>query len=144
MKPSKACFDLIKKFEGLSLKAYLCPAKVWTIGYGHTKGVKAGDTITQAQADKMLADEVSAFAFSVFPLIKVPVNQNQFDALVSFAYNVGTGALGKSTLLRRLNEKQYSVAADEFLKWNKAGGVVLKGLVRRREAERLLFLSRPQ
>jgi len=143
MKPSLTCFDLIKRFEGCRLRAYLCAGGVWTIGWGHTKGVKKGDVITQKQADDLLGSEVENFSSLVYPLIKAPVNQNQFDALVSFAYNVGVNALRNSTLLKKLNLKDYAGAAEEFPKWNKAGGKVLNGLISRRAAERNLFLTRP-
>ena len=133
--------DLIKSFEGCELKSYLCPAKVWTIGYGHTSGVKRGDEINQAQAERYLKADLIQFEKDVIKLVKVPINQNQFDALVSFAYNCGTRALSGSTLLRKLNAKDYAGAADEFERWNKADGKVLPGLVRRRAAEKRLFLS---
>lgn len=138
---SEACIDLIKQFEGCKLKAYKCPAGVWTIGYGRTTDVKEGDTCTQEQADNWLTEEVDEFAHLVMDMVKVPLTQHELDALTSFAYNVGLGALRKSTLLKRINESDFDAAAEEFTKWNKAGGNVLPGLVKRRKAERDLFLS---
>lgn len=130
---------MVKAHEGLRLKAYLCPAKVWTIGYGSTLGVKSGMTITEAQAEALLKKDLSRFESAVTRLVKVPLTANQFSALVSFAFNVGEGALERSTLLRHLNAGRYAMAAQEFLKWNKAGGKVLAGLTKRREDERRLF-----
>lgn len=133
--------QLIKSFEGLELEAYLCPANVWTIGYGHTKGVKEGDKITKEQAEKLLEEDLAFFRNGVKRLVKVALNKNQFGALVSFAYNLGLGSLESSTLLKMLNAKDYQGAADQFLRWNKSKGKVLTGLVRRREAERAVFLT---
>jgi len=133
--------QLIKSFEGLELEAYLCPANVWTIGYGHTKGVKKGDKITKEQAEKLLEEDLAFFRNGVKRLVKVALNKNQFGALVSFAYNLGLGSLESSTLLKMLNAKDYQGAADQFLRWNKSKGKVLTGLVRRREAERAVFLT---
>ncbi|WP_347252921.1 lysozyme [Leminorella grimontii] len=138
---SQKGIDLIKTFEGCELKAYLCPAGVWTIGYGHTKGVKRGDEITATQAECYLRGDLVSFEADVNRLVRVPLTQGQFDALVSFAYNCGSRALSTSTLLRKLNARDYSSAADEFSRWNKAGGKELPGLTRRRAAERDLFLS---
>ena len=135
--------ELIKRFEGLRLEAYLCPADVWTIGYGHTKGVNQGDKITQAGADAFLAQDVLWVAAAVDKKVKVELNTNQEAALYSFIYNVGAGAFGKSTLLRKLNESDYKGAANEFKRWNKGGGKVLNGLVRRRKAEADLFREAP-
>ena len=133
--------SLIKKFEGCTLKAYRCPAGVWTIGYGRTTNVKAGDTCTQAQADAWLLEEYQAFRAKVLKLVKVPLTANQLGALVSFTYNVGVGALANSTLLKLLNAGDYKGAVAQFARWNKAGGRVLNGLTRRRAAEALLFAS---
>ena len=143
MQISKAGLDLIKQFEGLYLKAYRCPAGVPTIGYGHTAGVAMGQTITQQQADDYLRRDVRQFERAVARLVTVPLTQGQFDALVSFAFNLGEGALAQSTLLRLLNAGDYAGAAAQFDRWNKAGGRVLPGLVRRRAAERALFEARP-
>ena len=133
--------ELIKSFEGLELEAYLCPADVWTIGYGHTGDVKEGDTITKAEADELLDKDLEKFRSGVNRCVKVPLNENQFGALVSFAYNVGIGSLQSSTLLKLLNAGDYDAAADQFPRWNKSGGKVLTGLTRRREAERAVFLT---
>lgn len=141
MKTSQKGIDLIKKFEGCRLEAYRCPAGVWTIGYGHTKGVQERMKITQAQAEEFLREDLRVYEQAVERCVKVPLSQNQFDALVSFCYNCGGEALRTSTLLRLLNESKYSEAAGQFLRWNKAGGKVLAGLTRRREEERALFLG---
>ena len=138
---SRAGLGLIQTFEGCKLSAYLCPAGVPTIGYGRTTGVKLGQTITQAQADAWLLEEYDGFERKVRALVKVPLTANQLGALVSFAYNVGTGALGSSTLLRLLNKGDYAGAALQFARWNKAGGRVLNGLTRRRKAEADLFVK---
>ena len=136
--------ELVQHFEGLFLKAYLCPAKVWTIGYGHTGlkhndgTVKAGRRITKEQAEALLlADLNTKYAPDVRRLVKVPLRQHEFDALVSFHFN--TGALARSTLLKKLNQMDKGGAALEFLKWTRGGGKVLPGLVRRRKAEQHLF-----
>ena len=150
MKISQNCIDLIRHFEGCKLVAYKCPADVWTIGYGHTQGVYEGMTITQGQADEMLRQEIARFERDVDGLIKIPSPlQCQFDALVSFAYNVGSDidsdsiaeGLGDSTLLKKLNAGDIAGAAAEFPKWNRAGGKVSNGLIKRREAERRMFLG---
>ena len=133
--------SIIKTFEGCNLKAYLCPAKIPTIGYGHTVGVKLGDTITQQQAYELLAKDLEKFERGVDKILRVQVNENQRGALVSFAFNIGLTALGNSTLMQKLNNSDFNGAANEFLRWNKAGGKVLSGLSRRREAERNLFLK---
>lgn len=133
--------ELIKSFEGLELEAYLCPADIWTIGYGHTGNVKEGDSITKAEAEALLDKDLQTFRNGVKRFVKVPLNENQFGALVSFAYNLGLGSLQNSTLLKMLNAGDYTGAADQFLRWNKSGGKVLTGLVRRREAERAVFLT---
>ena len=139
--------ELIKRFEGCRLKAYPDPAtgaEPWTIGWGHTKGVKQGDTCTQEQADAWLREEATEYSIQVLKLVKGRVTQNQLDALTSFAYNVGIGALAKSTLLRLLNEGKTQEAAEQFSRWNKAAGKVMAGLSKRREAERRLFLEPEQ
>ena len=152
LQPSKAppvksggspSLDLIKLFEGLRLEAYLCPADVWTIGYGHTKGVNQGDKITQAGADAFLAQDVLWVAAAVDKKVTAPINANQRAALYSFIYNVGAGAFGKSTMLRKLNNWDYDGAANEFKRWNKGGGKVLNGLIRRRTLEAALFRKAP-
>lgn len=127
--------DLIKQFEGCRLKAYKDPAGVWTIGWGHTKGVKAGDEITQEQADKLLRDDLAVYETKVDKYDdKYHWNQNQFDALVSFAYNIGS--IDQLTSNGRRSIKTIS---DKILEYNKAGGKKLEGLVRRRKAEKALF-----
>ena len=133
---------LVQEFEGCKLDAYRCPAGIPTIGYGATgPDIRMGMTWTQEQADERLADDLSKFSDGVDRLVRVPLTGNQFAALVSFAYNVGLGALAGSTLLRKLNAGDYQGAADQLPRWNKGGGRVLSGLVRRRAAERELFLS---
>lgn len=142
MKTSPRGIALIKRFEGLRLTAYRCPAGVWTIGYGHTgPDVFEGLTITQDAADKLLERDLKIYEDAVNREVTVPLDSNQFDALVSFTYNLGAGNLRKSTLLKYVNQNKHQLAASEFLKWNKAGGVVLGGLVRRRKAERDLYLT---
>ena len=139
MKISERGKDLIRLFEGCRLTAYDDGVGVWTIGYGHTAGVKPGDEITQEQADEWFSEEAEQFSNKVQVLVMVEINQNQFDALVSLAYNIGVGALSRSTLLRKLNEGDYQGAAEQFDVWNRGGGKVMLGLVRRREQERKLF-----
>jgi lysozyme len=146
MNTSQTGINLIKGFEGKRLTAYDDGVGVWTIGYGTIKypngvRVKKGDTCTEVQAETYLKSDLVKFENAINRLVKVPLNQNQFDALASFTYNLGETNLSKSTLLRKLNAKDYKGAADQFLVWNKAGGRVLTGLVRRREVERSLFLK---
>lgn len=141
MKTSPKGIALIKEYEGLRLGAYLCSAGVLTIGYGHTGGVKEGDLITEQKAEQLLQDDLKKFENGVLRLVRVPLTQNQFDALVSFAFNLGVGNLGKSTLLKMLNDRDYKGAAGQFIRWNKAAGKELDGLTRRRIAESELFLS---
>lgn len=141
MKTSTNGINLIKNFEGCRLTAYKCPAGVWTIGYGHTKGVKKGQKITKEQAVNILQDDLKTYENGVKKAVKIDLNQNQFDALVSFTYNVGLGAFRTSTLLKKLNKKDFTGASKEFPRWNKANGIVLKGLVKRREAEKILFIT---
>ena len=141
MKTSKKGIDLIKKFEGCQLSAYKCPAGVWTIGYGHTSGVRKGMVITQNEADKFLELDLAKFEKQVTSLVKVPLKQGQFDALVSFVYNLGSGVLSTSTMLRLLNCRKYKEAANEFEKFVYADKKILQGLVNRRKAEKELFLS---
>jgi len=136
-----AGLELIKSFEGLRLNSYRDAVGVWTIGYGHTRTAGPGQRISFNQATALLREDVSTFEKAVTRAVRVPITDNQFAALVSFAYNVGSGALSSSTLVRRLNSGDKFGAANEFLRWNRAGGRVLAGLTRRREAERTLFLS---
>lgn len=140
MKTSKYGIDIIKQFEGLRLTAYKCAAGVWTIGYGHTEGVTGAMVINEAAASELLARDLEKFETGVSELVKVELNQNQFDALVSFAFNVGLGNLAKSTLLKKINGgRPVCEVQAEFLRWNKAGGKVLAGLTKRRNAEAYLF-----
>ena len=133
--------ELVKGFEGFSQKAYLCPAGVPTIGYGHTGNIRPTDTITQTEAEALLKKDLEQFEAGVKKVVKVPLNENQLAALTSFAYNVGLGAFNNSTLVKQLNEGRYDLAADQLLRWTKAAGKELKGLVRRRAAERAVFLT---
>ena len=147
MKTSQVGIELISSFEDTKLQAYDDGAGVWTIGIGTTiypNGVKVkkGDKCTLEQAHEYLAHDMIEFEKTVNDSVKVPLSQNQFDALVSLAYNIGSTAFKNSTLLKKLNAKDYVGAADQFLVWNKGGGKVLKGLVRRRDAERALFLKK--
>ncbi len=155
MNISERGLDLIREFEGYlrPLKdggciAYRCPAGVWTLGWGCTKGIKAGMTWTKQQAVEGLRRELAECEAAVTRLVTVPIHQHQFDALVSFAYNCGVGALGKSTILRKLNRGDVEGAASAFEMWNKATvngkRVVLRGLARRRAAEKALFLTPPE
>lgn len=139
---NQAGLNLVKQFEGLRLEAYRCPADVPTIGYGTTANVKMGDRITPQKAEEFLKRDLQKFERAVNSAVKVPVNDNQFSALVCFTYNVGYGALQKSTLLKYLNQGKYQAAAQEFMKWNRGGGRVLPGLTRRRQAEQALFLKK--
>lgn len=131
--------DFVKQFEGRELKAYRCSAGKWTIGYGHTKGVQEGDEISPAEAEQLLVEDLTAIADDLNRLVNVPVSDGQYIALLSLAFNVGSSAVKKSTLLFHLNHKRYDEAAAEFDKWVYAGGNVSEGLKRRRAAERELF-----
>jgi lysozyme len=143
---SQTGLDLIKEFEGLRLKAYSDIGGVPTIGYGTTgPDIKLGMEVTKAEAEDLLRADVAAFERGVSNLVKVAINQNEFDALVSFSYNVGLNALQTSTLLRLLNANaDRAVVASEFLRWNKVGTQVVEGLTRRRKAEQALFLLKPK
>ncbi|MFB9156477.1 lysozyme [Chromobacterium violaceum] len=142
MKTNAAGISLIKQFEGVRLAAYQDMVGVWTIGYGHTgPDVKAGLAITQQQADQLLAADLEKFETGVRKAVIVPLNANQFSALVSFSYNLGLGNLRSSTLLRLLNKGDYDGAAAQFPRWNRAGGQAVAGLTRRRKAEQALFLT---
>lgn len=139
---TQAGINLIKEFEGLRLAVYLDPVGIPTVGYGQVvRHMKVGERITLADAERLLRDDLASRVAAVRDMVKVPVSDAAFSALVSFAYNCGVGALAKSTLLRKLNSGDKLGAANEFLKWNRAGGQVLRGLTRRREAERKMFLS---
>lgn len=138
---SPAGLRLTESFEGLNLEAYQDSVGVWTIGYGHTgPDVSAGMEITQEQATLLLASDIAWAEAVVNRAVKVTITQNHFDAMVDFVFNVGAASFLNSTLLRLLNGGDYGRAADQFLRWNKAGGKVLKGLTKRREAERMMFL----
>jgi len=139
MRTSENGLALIRQAEGLRLRAYKCPAGVWTIGYGTTAGVKEDQIITRERAEELLRDDVKRFEDQVLRLVKVQLTQGQLDALVSFTYNLGAANLGNSTLLRLLNAGDYKGAAAQFDRWTKAGGKELPGLVKRRAAERALF-----
>ena len=146
MKVSSKGLELIKEFEGFSSTAYLCSAKKATIGYGNTfwedgTPVKIGDQISKERAETLLKHVVDNFSVAVEVDIKIEVTQNQFDALVSLAYNIGLGAFKNSTLLRQLNRGNFLGASQEFLRWDKSNGKPLLGLTRRREREKLLFDS---
>ena len=130
---------MIKHFEGLELNAYQCAAGVWTIGYGHTKGVQKGMVISEDTANEMLVEELKEYENYINDMVNCPLNQNQFDALVSWVYNLGPANLQASTLLKVLNAGDYAGVPAQIKTWNKAGGKVLEGLTRRREAEADLF-----
>ena len=142
---NSASLDLIKSFEGLRLKVYRDPVKLLTVGYGHLilprDGLKFGDAISQEGADELLQQDLAMAINIVESFVRIPLNDNQFGALVSFTFNLGGGNLLRSSLFRHLNLGDYKTAADRFLLWTRAGGRVLPGLVRRRKAERELFLS---
>lgn len=145
MKTSSNGRRLIEQFEGLSLKAYNDGTGVITIGYGHTSAagppkVSRGQTITKEQADQILASDLGKVETQVNSLVHVPIDQNQFDALVSFHFN--TGALGRSSVLKKLNQGDYNGAANALLLYNRGGGRVMAGLARRRAAEKALFLTK--
>ena len=142
MKCSQEGLALIKKFEGCRLKAYRCSANVLTIGYGHTGGVKEDDTISQPEADELLENDIAKFEEYVSDNVIVELKQHQFDALVAWTFNLGVGNLRNSTMLKKLNEADYESVPFEMRRWNKAGGKTLDGLIRRREAESLLFESK--
>lgn len=142
VKTSQQGINLIKRWEGFKQRAYICPGNVWTIGYGHTKNVKQGMCISQQQGEDLLREDLEYFETQVKKLVKVDITQLQFDALVSFAFNVGVGALAKSTLLRKLNQgKEDAEVANEFGRWVFAAGKKLSGLVSRRREEKELFLE---
>lgn len=141
MKTSPTGIALIKSFEGLSLIPYYCPGHILTIGYGHTKTTKPGSKITAKQAEELLKEDLKYYEEAVTDLIRSPITQNQFDALVCFTFNVGVGNFKRSTMLRMINQKKYYEAADQFLVWNKINDKESFGLTNRRAAERNLFLG---
>ena len=147
MRTSDAGVSLLKTFEGFRAKPYRCPAGIPTIGYGATfypdgRPVSMTDpAISEAEASRILVDMLGEFEAAVDRLVTVPITQHEFDALVSFAYNLGPTQLASSTLLRKLNAGDKAGAADQFLRWDKSGGKTLAGLTRRRQEERALFLG---
>jgi lysozyme len=144
MKTSVKGREFIKGFEALRLKAYPDPGtggKPWTIGWGHTKGVKQGDRITQDQAEQFFSDDLAVYELTVNSAIKRPMTQNQFDAMVSLAFNIGGPEFAGSTLVKKFNAGDVLGAADQFPRWKFGKGKVMPGLVRRRAAERETFLS---
>lgn len=147
MKASDNLVKMVEKFEGLKLNAYLCPACVWTIGLGSTvyangQKVKQGDAVTKPQAYQIFRDTLKKYEDAVTRNVTSAINQNQFDALVDFCYNLGEGNFKKSTLLKKINTNPKDPAIRaEFMKWNKAGGKVLNGLTKRRQAEADLYFG---
>lgn len=139
MKISKEGIALIKKFEGCKLESYLCAANVPTIGYGSTKDVKMGMNISQERAEELLLEDLEVYEDAVIKAVEVPLHQHQFDALVSWTFNLGGANLNASTMLKVLNKGAYEDVPYQMKRWNKAGGQVLEGLTRRRLAESLLF-----
>lgn len=140
MRTSENGLQLIKGSEDVRLRTYVCPAGILTVGWGHTGiDVRTGMVITLRRADEMLASDVRNSETAINQLVDVPLTQNQFDALASFVFNVGVGNFESSTLLRKLNAKNYAGAALEFPRWNKSKGKVLAGLTTRRDKERALF-----
>lgn len=140
-----AAFEMLVEFvaseEGFREDAYKCPAGVWTIGYGFTDGVKEGDKISRGEADARLADELQRVGREMDRIVQVNISAGQFVALLSLAYNVGAGKLAKYALIQALNFGDVEAASDEFLDINRAGGVVLEGLTKRRQRERRLFVE---
>ncbi|PNU36533.1 lysozyme [Serratia marcescens] len=144
MQTSKVGREFIKGFEQLRLKAYPDPGtggKPWTIGWGHTKGVKQGDRITQEQAEQFFSDDLAVFELTVNSAIKRQMTQNQFDAMVSLAFNIGGPAFAGSTLVKKFNAGDVQGTADQFPRWKYASGNEMLGLIKRRAAEREMFLS---
>lgn len=139
MRTSDEGISLIRHFEGCSLGAYLCPAGVWTIGYGHTREVKEGDVINREQAEALLIEDLEEFEGYVNSMVEVALKQNEFDALVSWVFNLGPGNFKESTLLNRVNYGPMSDVPHQIQRWNKAGGKILEGLVKRRAAEAALW-----
>jgi lysozyme len=134
--------NMIKSFEGLYLDAYYDAVGIPTIGYGHTENVHMGMSISEAEAEQLLRQDLERFEVAVQDGVEVEINDDQFDALVSFSFNLGAGSLFSSTLLKLLNQGKFEQAAEEFPRWNKAGGQALLGLTRRRLSERALFLGK--
>lgn len=144
MTPSENCVNFVAQHEGMVLKAYPDPGTggaPWTIGCGRTTNVHPGDTCTPEQANEWLREELAGFAAQILSVVKVPLTQNQLDALTSFVYNVGFGNFLKSTMLRLINAGDYAGAAQQFIRWNKAAGRVMPGLTTRRNDEAVLFMT---
>ena len=142
MKTSKAGLNIIKEHEGLRLNAYQDPVGIWTIGYGHTATAQQGQTITEKQAEALLIQDVQTAENAVNSQISAPINQNQFDALVSWTFNLGSGSLFRSTLKKKVNANPNDPSIkDEFMRWVNAGGQVLNGLVKRRAKEAELYFG---
>ena len=139
MKISSDGLELIKHFEGCETTAYQDSVGVWTIGYGHTKGVEEGQRCSIEDAETMLADEMDEYEGYINNMVKVDLEQHEFVALVAWGYNLGPTNLGESTMLKVLNRGQFDRVPSEMKRWNRAGGQVLEGLVRRRTAESLIF-----
>lgn len=145
MKVSERGLDLIKHHEGLRLKPYKCPAGLWTVGYGHVIGdgrtlpKEWNRTFTKDEVDSILARDIQRFERGVLRLCPHHLNQSRFDALVSFAFNLGLGSLQRSTLRMKHNRGEFTACAREFLKWSKSGGKVLNGLLKRRKDESRLY-----
>lgn len=142
MKTSKVGIDLIKDFEGFRSEAYLCPAGVLTIGYGHIANVKEGDTISKAEGNKLLKEDLKWAEEAVNKSVKVEISQGMFDALVSFTFNLGAANFKRSTLLKKINKSNYNGAVGEFSRWVFVNGVRSNGIARRRRAEAKLFKSK--
>jgi len=136
---SKTGVKLIQDWEGYRSKAYVCSAGVWTIGWGHTATARRGMRIDKSEGQRLFNKDIQVYVNAVNRLVSVPLNQNQFDALVSFCFNLGAGALSNSSLLRELNKGNYKSAANWFERYVYGGGRKLEGLIRRRKAERKLF-----
>lgn len=138
-----SAIELIRTFEGFSSTAYKCPAGVWTIGYGTTRidgqAVKSGMTCTKYEAEQYMRSDLQPFAAAIKTLVKVPLSENQFAALLSFVYNIGPAAFASSTMLKKLNAGDWLGARNEFFRWIKAAGQTLTGLVKRRASESELF-----
>ena len=141
MTTSKKGISLIKFYEGFRNRAYYDAVGVLTIGYGTTSSVTKNQVITEAQGEAFLQADLRKFEASINKLVKVSLSQDQFDALVSFVYNLGAGNFGSSTLLKLLNQGRYDLVPDQFMRWNKAGGQVLNGLTKRRKSEADLFAT---
>ena len=139
MQISTEGISLIKKFEGCELESYKCAAGVWTIGFGSTHNIEEGMNISKDRAEELLLEDIAEFEESVLESVDMPMSQHQFDALVSWTFNLGPSNLKASTMLKVLNSGNYEDVPEQIKRWNKAGGKVLDGLIRRREAEALLF-----